>query len=138
MIAHSEWRGNGYFEGQSESGHTIDFDTTPEHGSGPSPMETVLMGLCACASVDVVTILEQKRERLRGLRVTAAAERAPEAPRVFTRIKLTFTVNGEVSRAAIEEAVLLSRTRYCSVSRMLEKAVEFEHEILIAGEEAEA
>jgi putative redox protein len=136
MIAHSEWHGNGYFEGQSESGHCIDFDATPEHASAPSPMEVVLMGLCACTSVDVVTILEKKRQRLTGLRVTAKAERAAEPPRTFTAIKLTYTVSGDLDRKAVEDAVRLSKEKYCSVSRMLEKTAVIDYEIVYLGEES--
>jgi putative redox protein len=136
MIAHSEWKGNGFFEGQSESGHTIDFDAGAEHFAGPSPMEAVLMGLCACTSVDVVSILEKKRQPLTGLRVTAAAERAADPPRVFTRIKLTYTVSGELNRKAVEDAVKLSKEKYCSVSQMLAKSVEFDYAIIYQGAES--
>jgi putative redox protein len=130
MIAHSEWRGNGYFEGQSESGHSIDFDVTPDHASGPSPMEAVLMGLCGCTSVDVVSILEKKRQPLTGLKVTATATRAEKPPRVFTHIQLTYTVSGQVSLKAVQDAVSLSKNKYCSVSLMLEKAVPSDYEIV--------
>jgi putative redox protein len=138
MIAHSEWKGNGFFEGQSESGHTLDFDATAEHTAGPSPMEAVLMGLCACTSVDVVSILEKKRQRLTGLRVTAKAERAAEPPRVFTAIKLTYTVRGDLDRKAVEDAVRLSKEKYCSVSRMLEKAAVIAYEIVYEEGESES
>jgi putative redox protein len=137
MIAHSEWKGNGYYEGQSESGHSIEYDASPEHTAGPSPMETVLMGLCGCTSVDVVSILEKKRQRLTGLRVTATATQAESAPRVFTHIKLTYTVSGQLSRKAVEDAVALSKDKYCSVSKMLEKAATIEYEIVYADGDPE-
>jgi putative redox protein len=130
MIAHSEWKGNGYYEGQSESGHSIEFDASDDHASGPSPMEVVLMGLCGCTSVDVVSILEKKRQLLTGLRVTAKATRAETAPRVFTHILLTYTVSGQLSRKAVEDAVALSKEKYCSVSKMLEKAATIDYEIV--------
>jgi putative redox protein len=138
MLAHAEWKGNGYFEGQSEGGHTIDFDTSEGHRDGPTPLEVVLMGLCGCTSVDVVSILEKKRQPLTGLRVTAQAERAETSPRVFTRIHLTYTVSGRLDRKAVEDAVKLSKEKYCSVSKMLEKAAEIDYEIVYAdGEPAE-
>ena len=138
MIAHSEWKGNGFFEGQSESGHTVEFDVVPEHTQGPSPMEVVLMGLCGCTSADVVSILEKKRQPLVGLRVTATATRAENPPRVFTGIKLTYTVSGAVSRKAVEDAVGLSKNKYCSVSKMLEKTAKIDFEIVYVDREAEA
>ena len=94
------------------------------HASGLSPLEAVLAALCACTSVDVVSILEKKREPLAGLTVSANAEQATEPPRVFTRIHLTYRIHGPVAKKAAEDAVALSKNKYCSVSKMLEKAAE--------------
>lgn len=135
MIAHSEWKGGSIFEGCSANGNSVFFDTDAGHSDGPSPMEAVLMALCACTSVDVVSILHKKRQPLLGLRVSAAAEQAADPPRVFTRIKLTYTVSGRVSRQAAERAVELSKGKYCSVSKMLEKAAAIEFEVVMAGED---
>ncbi len=88
------------------------------------------MALCACTSVDVVSILQKKRQELSGLRVTATATHAPAPPRVFTHIKLTYAVRGRLSRKAVEDAVSLSKNKYCSVSKMLEKAATVEYEIV--------
>jgi len=137
MIAHSEWKREGIFEGIAENGTTILFDADPAHTHGPSPMEAVLMALCGCTSVDVVSILGKKRQPLTGLRVTAAAEQAETAPRVFTRIKLTYAVRGRLSRKAVEDAVALSRNKYCSVSQMLDKAATVEDEIVYEDGEPE-
>lgn len=86
-------------------------------------MEAVLAALCGCTSVDVVSILEKKREPVEGLTVTAKAEQAPAPPRVFTTIHLTYRIKGKVAQKAAEDAVALSKEKYCSVSKMLEKAV---------------
>jgi len=130
MIAHSEWQHDKTFQGISENGNTALFDSDSAHTKGPSPMEAVLMALCGCTSVDVVSILEKKRQLLTGLRVTAVAEQASEAPRVFTRIHLTYAVRGQLSRKAVEDAVVLSKNKYCSVSKMLEKSVAIDYEIV--------
>jgi putative redox protein len=131
MIAHSDWKHDNVFAGIADNGNTIQFDADDAHKHGPSPLEAELMALCSCTSVDVVSILQKKRQQLTGLRVCAAAERAPEAPRVFTSIKLTYAVRGrELSRKAVEDAVSLSKNKYCSVSKMLEKAATIEYEII--------
>lgn len=137
MIAHSEWKYGEVFEGIAENGNTITFDTDSAHTHGPSPMEAVLMALCACTSVDVVSILRKKRQELTGLRVTATATQAPAPPRVFTHIKLTYAVHGKLSRKAVEDAVSLSKNKYCSVSKMLEKAATIEYEIVYPDGEPE-
>jgi putative redox protein len=138
MIAHSEWKRDNIFQGVSENGNTILFDAdTTAHTHGPSPMEAVLMALCGCTSVDVVSILKKKRQPLTGLRVSAAAEQAETAPRVFTKIKLTYAVSGKLSRKAVEDAVALSKNTYCSVSKMLEKSASIEYEIAFVDGEPE-
>jgi putative redox protein len=137
MIAHSEWKGSTIFEGIAENGNSVFFDADPAHEQGPSPMESVLMALCACTSVDVVSILEKKRQPLMGLKVTANATQAETAPRVFTNIHLTYTVSGRLSRKAVEDAVALSKGKYCSVSKMLEKAARIDYEIVFSDSEPE-
>jgi putative redox protein len=137
MIAHSEWQQGNTFQGLSENGNTILFDADSAHTHGPSPMEAVLMALCGCTSVDVVSILQKKRQPLTGLRVTAVAEQAPAPPRVFTRIHLTYAVSGQLSRKAVEDAVALSKDKYCSVSKMLEKSVGIDYEIVYPDGEPE-
>ena len=94
MIAHSEWKNDNVFLAIAENGNTLVFDADSAHTHGPSPMEAVLMALCSCTSVDVVSILQKKRQTLTGLRVTAAATQAPAPPRVFTHIMLTYAVRG--------------------------------------------
>ncbi len=137
MIAHSEWKQGSLYEGSTENGNTVTFDADPAHTHGPSPMEAVLMALCGCTSVDVVNILQKKRQPLTGLRVSATATQASEPPRVFTHIKLTYTVHGTLSRKAVEDAVSLSKNKYCSVSQMLEKAATIEYEIVYPDGEPE-
>jgi putative redox protein len=129
VIASAQWKEGKLYEGHSESGHTITFDASPEHASGPSPMEAVLTALCACTSVDVVGILQKKREPITGLTVSAIAEQPEAAPRVFTGIHLVYRISGDVGRKAAEDAVALSKEKYCSVSLMLEKGVEIDYSI---------
>jgi putative redox protein len=137
MIAQSEWKGGKIFEGIAENGNSIFFDAEPDHAQGPSPMEAVLMALCGCTSVDVVSILQKKRQPLMGLKVTATAAQAEMPPKVFTKIKLTYTVNGNLSRKAVEDAVALSKEKYCSVSKMLEKTAEIDYDIVFEDGEPE-
>lgn len=131
MIASAKWKNGELYEGKSQSGHAILMDAAAEHKAGPSPMELVLTALCGCTSVDVVSILQKKREPLEGLTVSAEAEQAPAPPRTFTKIHLTYRIKGKVSRKAAEDAVSLSKNRYCSVSKMLEKAATIDYSIEI-------
>lgn len=130
MIAYSDWKHDDVFQATAENGNTITLDAGAAHTHGPSPMEAVLMALCSCTSVDVVEILRKKRQELTGLRVTAKAERAENPPRVFTRILLTYAVRGKLSRKAVEDAVSLSKNKYCSISQMLAKTAAVDYEIV--------
>jgi len=137
MIAQTEWKHEDVFEGSTESGNVVTFDAGSAHTHGPSPMEAVLMALCSCTSVDVVSILKKKRQPLTGLRVSAVATQAESAPRVFTQIHLTYAVGGHLSRKAVEDAIALSKTKYCSVSLMLEKGAVIDYEIVFVDGEPE-
>ncbi|HTW48608.1 MAG TPA: OsmC family protein [Acidobacteriaceae bacterium] len=129
MIASVEWSEGMFYDGKSQSGHILHFDASADHHTGMSPMEAVLTALCGCTSMDVVSILQKKREPLTSLTVTADAEQAAEPPRVFTRIHLTYRIHGSVSRKAAEDAVALSKNKYCSVSKMLEKSAAIDYSI---------
>jgi putative redox protein len=92
-------------------------------------MELVLIALCGCTGYDVVSILEKKREPFTSLEVRAQGERAADPPSVYTEIKLTYRVAGKVSRKSVEDAVRLSKEKYCSVSAMLEKTAKITTQI---------
>ncbi len=138
MIASAEWKQGALYAGNTQSNHTIFFDTSSGHEAGPSPMEAVLAALCGCTSVDVVSILEKKREPIQGLTVSARAEQAEQPPRVFTHIHLTYRIEGNVTQKAAEDAVSLSKNKYCSVSKMLEHSVKIDYSIEIVRDSIEA
>jgi putative redox protein len=82
------------------------------------------MSLCGWTAVDVISILTKKRESFTALTVSANAEKAKESPSVFTKIELVYRVAGTVNRKSMEDAVRLSKEKYCSVSAMLEKTAD--------------
>jgi putative redox protein len=125
--AKTQWIEKQRFNGVATSGHSIIVDG--DKATGNSPMELVLIALCGCTGYDVVSILQKKREPFTSLEVRAAAERAAGPPSVYTKIKLIYLVGGKVSRKAVEDAVRLSKEKYCSVSAMLEKTAKITAEI---------
>lgn len=131
MQANAIWKQEMIFEAVSDSGHTVVFDDA--HAIGISPMEAVLMGLCGCTAMDVVTILKKKREPFTGLTVSATVDRSPDPPRVFTHVNLIYRVSGQVTHKAMEDAVRLSETKYCGVAAMLSKTAKIEFVIEYAG-----
>ena len=121
------WVDQHRFLAQAGSSHGVVVDGDSRTGS--SPMELVLIGLCGCTGYDVVSILGKKREPFTSIAVSARAERAKESPTVYTEIKLTYRVGGKVSHKAMEDAVRLSKEKYCSVSAMLQKTAKITSEI---------
>jgi len=132
ITASAQWTDTERFIGTASSGHAIVVDAG-EHKSGNSPMELVLIGLCGCTASDVVSILKKKRQPFTGVEVRAEGERAAEPPRIYTSIKLVYRISGKVDRKAAEDAVRLSKEKYCSVSQMLQATAKISYEIEIQG-----
>ena len=77
-----------------------------EASKGPSPMSVLLSAIATCTAMDVVSILEKKRQVVTNFEVRVNGERATEHPKVFTNIVIEFVVTGhQVDRAAVERSV---------------------------------
>jgi putative redox protein len=112
------------FQGRAESGGAFLMDSA-ERPQGPTPVETLLAALGACAGMDVISILRKQRQVVLGYEVVLTGERRAEHPHCFTRIEVAHRVRGrELSATAIEEAIRLSDTKYCSVHASLAPTVE--------------
>jgi putative redox protein len=138
MQARIKWKDGASFLAESGSGHTVLMDGPPEAGgknSGPRPMEMLLMGTGGCASFDVVMILKKSRQDISDCVVEIEAERAPQEPKVFTRIHFHFILTGKkLNRGKVERAITLSAEKYCSASIMLAKTAELTHDFEIVEE----
>ena len=130
------WTDKDRFIGEASSGHALVVDAG-QVKTASTPLELTLIGLCACTASDVVGILRKKREKFTSLEVHAEAERASDFPKVFTSIKLVYRVGGEVTPKSVEDAVRLSKEKYCSVSAMLEKTAKIEFVIEYVGHQRE-
>jgi len=104
---------------------------------GPRPMETLLLGMGACASYDIVAILRKGRQDITDCRTDITARRAEQDPKVFTEIHMHFIIVGrDVKQNQVERALALSAEKYCSATIMLGKTAAISHtfEIRSAGE----
>ena len=129
------WKGGLAFTGSSDSGYLIPLDAKKSaggHDLGFQPLQLFAIGLVGCTAMDVISILEKKRQEVTDFEVSAQIQRAEEHPRVFTRILIEYTVTGKnLDRAAVERAVELSETRYCPAQAMLEKSTQISHKITL-------
>ena len=135
MKARIKWSEGMSFVAIAGSGHGVLVDGAPEHGGrnlGMRPMEMVLAGAAACTAFDVVLILKRARQPVADCVVEAEADRAAVEPKVFTRIRLAYTIAGRgLDPRQVERAVKLSKEKYCSATIMLGKTAEIETTIAI-------
>jgi len=75
--------------------------------------------------VDVISILEKKRQNITDYKVEITGERRDEHPRAFTKMHVHHIVYGhDVSEQAVAHAIELSDTKYCSVAATVRPTVE--------------
>lgn len=119
------------FAGKSDSNHWITMDGPEDFGgsnAGTRPKELLLIGLGGCTASDVVVILKKKKVVLDNFEVKITSDVSDEHPQVFTKIHVEFIFTGKnLPVKDIERAIELSQTKYCSVTKMLEKAAEITH-----------
>lgn len=123
------WCGNRQFVGWDEAGHSVVMDASASYkgeGTGVRPLQLFLDAMAGCTAMDVISILEKKRQDVRGLEVDVeATQREDGYPKIYTDIHLTYVVTGYgVTDAAVSRAIELSEDKYCSVKGMLGPQVE--------------
>jgi putative redox protein len=91
-----------------------------EGNAGPRPAELVAVGLAGCTAMDVISILQKKRQVVTSYQVSVTAEQRETAPNVFTSAEVLHIVEGpSVDEAAVRRAIELSASKYCSVGATL-------------------
>jgi putative redox protein len=123
------WKTGTNFTGKSVSGSELGL------GSGRNdfrPMELLAIGLAGCTAMDVISILEKKRQDVTAFEVTVHAHRAEDHPKVFTRASIEYQVTGHaVEEEAVLRSIELSATRYCPAHAMFEKVFPIDLEYSI-------
>jgi putative redox protein len=118
----SSWRGGLAFDGIGPDDVRVTMDSIVPNRRGPTPMELVLLALAGCTGMDVISILEKKRQPARSLEIRVRGKRSAEHPKVYVDIELEYVFTGEnLTPEAAARAIELSMTKYCSVGGMLEK-----------------
>jgi len=119
------------FVGKAESNHWIVMDGPADFkgsDAGTRPKELILVGLGGCTGADVASILDKMKEPVSRFEIDIEAESATEHPKVFTKINLRYKFWGEnLNSGNLEKAINLSQDKYCSVTAMLNKAIEITH-----------
>jgi len=135
MDAKVIWKENMSFEGTADSGFKVPLGTVAELGGnndGFRPLELLAIGIAGCTAMDVISILAKKKQDVRDFEVLVHADRAEEHPKVFSHLTIEYVVSGKgIERAAVERAVELSETKYCSAQAMFKKVAPMELKITV-------
>jgi len=122
------WQHEGLLlEAENDTGNKIMLDSSAAVGGqnlGPRPLQLLLMGLAGCTAMDVISIMQKKREPLQDFQVIVTAEQASSHPHVYTKIHIEYVATGDVNENSLQRAIGLSETTYCSAQAMLKKAAE--------------
>lgn len=126
MKATVNWQGGMKFNGMGDSGFAVLMDAGSSEGgndSGVRPMEMVAIGLIGCQAMDVISILQKKRQEVTNFEVKFNGPRSPAYPKVFTSALITFVVTGKnIDEAAVIRSIELTAMKYCPAQAMLEQA----------------
>lgn len=113
------WQGGLAFESAAAEGLAVLMDSpmAADGPKGPSPTQLLLMSLAGCTGMDVISILQKKRQDVTGFEVSVVGQRADDHPRYYTDIEIEFVVRGRgIDPRAVERAIELSQDKYCPVS----------------------
>jgi putative redox protein len=113
----AKWTGGAQFLATDEVGHVV---VTDSAGQGFKPPDLLLVSLVGCAGIDVVRILEKKRQAFTAVEVNINKTNAPDPPWTIVKIEIEWVVTGRnLKEKAVHDAVRLAEERYCSVSASL-------------------
>lgn len=122
MEAKINWERKLSFTGTADSGFEVPLGAKSSVGGdedGFLPMELISLGLAGCTGMDVISILQKKRQEITAFEVQVHMKRAEEHPRVFTEAEIEYFVTGKsIQEKALRRAIELSATRYCPAQAM--------------------
>lgn len=131
------WKERMMFEGVVDE-HIVSMDAKPPIGknAGATPKELVAMGLGGCTAMDVIALLKKYKQVPKTFRIDVEIQPSTsEHPIVFEKAILSFSVEGDVDAEKLNQAVMLSQTKYCGVSAMLSKSFPIEYRVILNGKE---
>ncbi|MEO1022767.1 MAG: OsmC family protein [Bacteroidota bacterium] len=134
MIVHVNWKETDFhFEAENETEGKIRIDGNTSIGGfegGMSPMQLLLAGIGGCSAIDILSILEKKKQSVEGLTVRVDGDKQSVGTfSEFKTIHMHYTFTGSVDIEKAKKAVELSINKYCSVSKALEKTSELSWEL---------
>ncbi len=132
------WHGRLSFTGMADTGFKVPLGASPKVGGdndGFRPLELMAVSLAGCTAMDVISILQKKRQEVTDFRVEVDTEQANEHPKAITSAVIEYHVTGkDIAEKAVVRAIELSATRYCPAQSMLAKVFPMELKYFIYSE----
>jgi len=117
-----------HMEAKNEDDVTLQMDGTGEIdgvNGGFRPMQMLLAAAGGCSAIDVVGILKKQRQNPDDLKIEVTGERVNvKEYSEFKTINIHFILKGNLDEKKVARAIDLSLTKYCSVSKTLEKTAK--------------
>jgi putative redox protein len=131
--AQLKWTDGLQFVARAGNGPAVVLDSS-DGGSGPSPMEMVLIGVAGCTAIDVILIMQKKRAAIADFQVNVSGQRTEEYPKRYTDIQIEFVLYGnDIKPTAVEQAIRLSETKYCGAMASLDAEFKTTYRIVDVG-----
>ena len=129
MDAKVTWSKRLSFIGEADTGFSVPLGANPQVGGdndGFRPMELIALGIAGCTAMDVISILQKKRQNVTAFEVQFRSQQAQEHPRVFTQIEIEYLICGhDVEETAVQRAIELSENKYCPAQAMFNQIFPF-------------
>ena len=118
-----------HMEAKNEDGITLQMDGTGEIGGingGFRPMQMLLAAAGGCSAIDIVGILKKQNQNPDDMQIEVTGDRQSVGTySEFKSIHMHFIMKGShLDEKRVARAIDLSLTKYCSVSKTLEKTAK--------------
>ncbi|MDG6982881.1 MAG: OsmC family protein [Nitrososphaerota archaeon] len=128
-LAEVKWSEGNVFLGSDTAGHTVVYDSTEGVQVGIGPMRALLTSLGACTGMDIVAILNKRKQKLTSLKIQLSGERPEHGlPKPWTSIHIKYVLSGtNLEIKYVEEAIKDSTEKFCSVGATLQPTAKITH-----------
>lgn len=118
------WDGQDGFVSTNPAGGSLLMGKDKDGKPGVGPMELLLAGLAGCTAMDMLSILEKKRQRPAKFEVRVQGNQKIDTyPMAFIEFQVEYLLWGDnLKEKDVEQAIQLSEEKYCSVGGTLSKA----------------
>lgn len=127
-LAEVTWSEGNVFLGSDTSGHSLIYDSSDGTAKGIGPMRALLTSLGACTGMDIVSILNKRKQHLKSLKIYISGERPEHGlPKPWTSIHVKYVLSGDLQARFVEEAIRDSAEKFCSVGATIQPTAKITH-----------